>query len=60
MEKVSRRQFIGQLGFAATVMCMSPHFAFAKPLNSDKKIRVGIVGGNFGRCTGKRRRWICC
>lgn len=46
--EINRRQFIGQLGLATTAMCMSPHFAFAKPLNSDKKIRVGIVGGNFG------------
>lgn len=48
MDKVNRRQFIGQLGLAATTMCVSPHFAFTKPLNSEKKIRVGIVGGNFG------------
>lgn len=48
MEKVNRRQFISQLGLAATAMCVSPRFAFAKPLSSDKKIRVGVVGGNFG------------
>ena len=48
MEKVNRRQFIGQLGLAATAMCVSSHFAFAKPLSSNKKIRLGVVGGNFG------------
>lgn len=48
MEKVNRRQFIGKLGLAATTMCISPRFAFAEPLNSDKKICLGVVGGNFG------------
>ena len=48
MEKINRRQFISQFGLATAAMCVSPRFAFAKPLASDKKIRLGVVGGNFG------------
>lgn len=48
MEKINRRQFISQFGLATTAMCISPRFAFAQPLGSDKKIRLGVVGGNFG------------
>ena len=41
MEKINRRQFISQFGLATAAMCVSPRFAFAKPLASDKKIRLG-------------------
>ena len=40
MEKINRRQFISQFGLATAAMCVSPR--------SDKKIRLGVVGGNFG------------
>ncbi len=43
MEKINRRQFISQFGLATAAMCVSPRFAFAKPLASDKKIRLGVV-----------------
>lgn len=48
MNNVNRRQFVQMLGTASAAMCLSPRFAFAGLPVSDRKIRVGIVGGQFG------------
>ena len=43
-----RRQFLQAGGLAATALPSSSRFAFAEGV-SDRKIRIGVVGGNFGR-----------
>ena len=45
---MDRRKFISQAGLAASGLALS-HSGFAFPLrNTDRKIHIGIVGGNFG------------
>ena len=54
MEKIShnnfinRRKFLSTAGVAATALAVSPRFAFAGLPANDRKVRIGIVGGNFG------------
>jgi predicted dehydrogenase len=43
-----RRRFLQAGGLAATALASSSHFAFAEG-TSDRKIRIGVMGGNFGR-----------
>lgn len=43
-----RRRFLQAGGLSATVLASSSRFAFAEGA-SDRKIRIGVVGGNFGR-----------
>jgi predicted dehydrogenase len=50
-EKVSilnRRKFLNMTGVVAAGMAVSPRFALAEELSSDRKIRIGIIGGGFG------------
>jgi len=47
-ENINRRSFIGIAGGASVAMCLSPRFSFAGLPVSDRKIRVGVVGGRFG------------
>jgi predicted dehydrogenase len=44
----NRRKFINMAGLGAAAFAVSPRFAFAKELNTDRKIRMGIIGGGFG------------
>lgn len=44
----TRREFLNKTGIAATALSMSPYLAFAGEYNSDRKVRIGIVGGRFG------------
>lgn len=48
----NRRKFIKKAGVAAAGLTVLPHFALANvpdnPLQSDRKIKIGIVGGGFG------------
>ena len=44
----TRREFLNKAGIAATALSVSPDLAFATGYNSDRKVRVGIVGGRFG------------
>lgn len=46
--KINRRQFIHLMGATSAAACLSPRFAFAGQPVSDRKVRVGIVGGRFG------------
>ena len=41
---ISRRDFLKTTGLAAAGMALSPHVFGA----SEKKVRIGVVGGNFG------------
>lgn len=43
----NRRKFLTLAG-AASAAIVSPRFAFAAPFTSDRKLRVGVVGGRFG------------
>lgn len=43
-----RRQFMNLATLAGASMVMRPRFAFAGEPVSDRKIRMGIVGGRFG------------
>ncbi len=43
-----RRKFIKSLGIGAAAVAISPRFAFAGSQQSDRKIRIGIIGGGFG------------
>jgi predicted dehydrogenase len=45
----SRRKFLQMAGISAAAMAISPRFAFAGETMPDKKVRVGIIGGGFGR-----------
>lgn len=45
---LNRRHFISMASLAGAGMALSPHFAFAGEPVSDRKIRIGIVGGRFG------------
>lgn len=44
----NRREFLSATGIMASSLILSPRFAFAGPPRSDRKIRIGIVGGRFG------------
>ena len=45
-----RRKFLSTAGITAATLAVSPRFAFAEETaSSDRKIRIGIVGGGFGR-----------
>jgi predicted dehydrogenase len=46
-ENLNRRKFVSMIGLASAGLAISPRFAFAKS-NSDRKIRMAIVGGGFG------------
>ena len=48
MTDPSRRAFL-RASAAATALAPLPRFASFAPLPSDRKIRMGVVGGNFGR-----------
>ncbi len=43
----TRRSFLGITTLAAGAIASAPRFAFAQP--AEKKIRMGVVGGGFGR-----------
>lgn len=49
---LNRRKFLNIAGITATGLAVSPHFAIAdipdNPLQSNRKIKIGIVGGGFG------------
>ncbi len=45
---VGRRKFIKTAGIGTTLMAMAPHFAFTRSQPSNRKIRIGIIGGGFG------------
>lgn len=47
-QSFNRRKFINMAGIGAAAMAMSPRFAFAGEFASDRKVRVGIIGGRFG------------
>ena len=45
----SRRKFLSMAGLGAAALAVSPRFAFSQErINSDRKIRIGIIGGGFG------------
>jgi len=44
----TRRQFLGTASLAAGAAVLSPRFAFAGEPVSDRRIRLGIIGGRFG------------
>jgi len=44
----SRRNFFSMAGLGATAMVLTPRFAFAGEPTSTRKVRIGIIGGNFG------------
>ena len=46
--KINRRKFIGMAASSSATLLLSPSFAFAGTHVSDRKIRVGVVGGRFG------------
>lgn len=43
-----RRNFLNMAAFTGAGMALSPRFVFAGGPVSDRKIRIGIVGGRFG------------
>jgi len=45
---LSRRKFVQKVGIGATALTVSSRFAFAGEQASTRKIRIGIIGGNFG------------
>ncbi|MCX6376489.1 MAG: Gfo/Idh/MocA family oxidoreductase [Armatimonadetes bacterium] len=52
-ESTSRREFLRRTGLAAAGFALAPGIVNARnreglTMNSDKKIRIGVVGGNFG------------
>src|SRR5690606_31470448 len=47
-QSFNRRKFISMAGLGAAAMALSPRFAFAGEFASDRKVRVGIIGGRFG------------
>ncbi|AWI10496.1 Gfo/Idh/MocA family protein [Ereboglobus luteus] len=49
-QEINRRNFIGTMGIAAAgVACLTPRFAFAGEPASSRKLKIGVVGGGFGR-----------
>src|SRR5215217_2220173 len=45
---LNRRKFITMAGIGVSALGLNPRFAFAGEPVSDRKIRIGIVGGGFG------------
>jgi predicted dehydrogenase len=45
---ITRRKFVHATGLGVAAMALSPRFAFAGESFSDRKVRIGIIGGNFG------------
>lgn len=45
---LSRRRFIGMTALTGTGMAFSSRFAFAGDRITERKVRIGIVGGRFG------------
>lgn len=45
---IARRRFIEISAFAGAGMALNPRFAFAGVPATDRKVRIGIVGGRFG------------
>ena len=45
---LERRKFISMVALGAAGLAVSPRFAFAKDTKSNRKIRIGIIGGRFG------------
>jgi predicted dehydrogenase len=48
MNPLTRRHFLGTTGAAGAALALAPRFTFATEPASERKIRVGIVGGRFG------------
>ncbi|MEX2567396.1 MAG: Gfo/Idh/MocA family oxidoreductase [Cyclobacteriaceae bacterium] len=48
LSKNQRRTFLKTTGILASSLLVSPRFAFAGEPKTDRKIRVGVVGGRFG------------
>lgn len=46
--KLNRRKFLSMTGIVGASMALSPRFAFAGKPTSDRKVRIGIIGGRFG------------
>lgn len=46
--QITRRKFVSIAGITSVVGAVAPRFAFAGPLDTDRKIRIGIIGGRFG------------
>jgi predicted dehydrogenase len=47
-KKTSRRKFLGTTGMGIAALTVAPRFTLAGKQVSIRKIRIGIVGGNFG------------
>jgi predicted dehydrogenase len=47
-KSLGRRKFLNKAGIAAAGLVLSDRFAFAGLPTSDRKLRMGIVGGRFG------------
>ncbi|MEO6000654.1 MAG: Gfo/Idh/MocA family oxidoreductase [Chitinophagaceae bacterium] len=45
---INRRKFIGLAGIGAAATMITPRFAAANKSAIDRKIHIGIIGGNFG------------
>src|SRR5690606_11370554 len=45
---LNRRKFLSMTGILGTSLVVNPRFAFAGEPMSNRKIRIGIVGGRFG------------
>lgn len=45
---LNRRKFLKTAGMAATAFAVTPRIAFSEKKVSERKIRIGIVGGGFG------------
>ena len=45
---LSRRQFVGVAGVGLGALAAAPRQALAASVNSERKVRIGIVGGRFG------------
>ena len=45
---LNRRKFVQVAGIGAAALTMASRFAFAGEQTSTRKIRIGIIGGNFG------------
>lgn len=48
MKSLDRRNFLKTAGISAAALSVSSRFAFAGTPTSDRKLRMGIVGGRFG------------
>lgn len=47
-ETLNRRKFINMAGIGVSALAVNPRFAFAGEPKTNRKIRIGIVGGGFG------------